>query len=763
MDIVIGVPRPRTDSPEKVSGATRYAGDDVLPGLLHGWLVLSTEAHATIVSIEKEAALAVPGVVAVLTADDLPVVAEGSGRSNEPLARSEVVFSGQPIALVVAESEAAAEDGAEVVMVEYESLEPVLDLEGAMRPGAPLGRHPGEEDASGMESVHAAVGAGEQELPEEELSGNVLKRSFREEGDLEAAFETSDAVVSGRFETSWIYQSYLEPQTATAWIEPGGVLVVSASTQGAFMSRNELADLFGLPLDKVRVRAAPLGGAFGGKLMLVEPLAAGAALVLGRPVRLLLTRSEDFQASNPAPAAIFELRVGARRSGELTGLDARIVCDRGSTIEWGLEDISSTLVGGPYRWRAFAIRSYGVQTNRVTFGAYRGPGAPPAAFALESLLDELAAQLELDPIEFRLQNAVVEGDVGVSGRAFPVIGARECLERVREHPIWLERNSLPEDEGVGVAVGYWPGGNEPASAACRLDRDGRLTVVTAVADMTGTETTFAAIAAEVLGTTPENVRVVAADTASAPFAGVSGGSKITYTVGRAVERAAEQARERILYVASEELEIAPSDLEIVDGVVRAVGSPDRSLSLEEIAQKALAWGGRYEPIAGQGGVAQPSSAPAAAAHLAHVRVDHETGEVEILRYAVAQDVGRALNPALVEGQMRGGATQAIGWALYEELRYDEHGQLVTGSFLDYAIPTAERVPQIDTLIVEVPAPSGPFGAKGVGEAPVVAGPAAIANAVAAATGIRPRQLPMTAPRVWALLQEASTRTETPPA
>jgi CO/xanthine dehydrogenase Mo-binding subunit len=490
---------------------------------------------------------------------------------------------------------------------------------------------------------------------------------------------------------------------------------------------------------------------------------AGAALVLRRPVRLHLTRSEDFQSTNPAPGQIVELRIGATRTGELTGLDGRVVCDRGSTIEWGLEDISSTLAAGPYRWQAFAIRGYGVQTNRVTLGAYRGPGAPPAAFALESLLDELAAELELDPIELRLQNAVVEGDLGVSGRPFPVIGVRECLERIAEHPVWQERHDLPENEGLGIAVGYWPGGNEPASAVCRLDADGRLNVITAVADMTGTETTFAAIAAEVLGVSPDRVNVVAADTGAAPFAGVSGGSKITYTVGRAVQRAAEQTRERVLQVASEELEIAPTDLEIVDGVVRAVGAPDRSLTIEEIAQKALAWGGTYEPIAGHGGAAQPSLAPSAAAHLAHVRVDRETGEVELVRYALAQDVGRALNPALVEGQMRGGAAQAIGWALYEELRHDEYGQLVSGSFMDYAVPTAERVPEIDTLIVEVPAPDGPFGAKGVGEAPVVAGPAAIANAIAAAVGVRPRELPMTAPRIWALLAGARDSAQDTPA
>lgn len=752
MDQVIGVRRPRIDAPESVSGETLYASDDALVGLMHVRPVLSTEAHALIEEIDSTEALARPGVVAVLTAGDLPVTGQGTGRSHEPLARTEVVFAGQPVALVVAESETAAEDGVESVVVRYAPLDAVLDLEEAMAPGASLARRPtGEDEASGMASVHTAVAFAEQGAPEEELSGNVLRQAFRTDGDLERAFASSDAVVSASFRTPWVYQAYLEPQTATAWIEPGGVLAISTSTQGSFLTRREVAGLYGLALDKVRVRAAPLGGAFGGKLAIVEPLVAGAALALRRPVRLTLTRSEDFQATNPAPAQILELRAGALKTGELTALEARIVCDRGANVEWGLEDISSILVAGPYRWQAFAIRAYAVQTNRVTLGAYRAPGAPPSAFAIESVLDELAQELGLDPIELRLHNTVVEGDIDVSGHAFPVMGARECLERVRSHPIWAERDRLPADEGVGVAIGYWPGAIEPASAACRLDADGKLTVVTAVVDMTGAATGFAAIAAEVLGLPFDQVRVVAADTASAPYSGASGGSKITYNIGRAVQRAAEETRERLLQVASEELEIAPTDLEIEDGVVRAVGAPDRSISIQELGQKSLAWAGRYEPIEGRGGSAQTSTAPSSAAHLAHVRVDRDTGEVELLRYAIAQDVGRVLNPALVEGQMLGGVAQGIGWALFEELRHDEDGRLLSGSFLDYAIPTAERVPDIETLIVEVPAPDGPFGAKGIGEAPVVAAPAAIGNAIAAAAGVRLRQLPMTAPRVWAAL------------
>ena len=309
-----------------------------------------------------------------------------------------------------------------------------------------------------------------------------------------------------------------------------------------------------------------------------------------------------------------------------------------------------------------------------------------------------------------------------------------------------------------MAFGHWPGGNEPAAALCRVNADGTLTVVTSAVDMSGAASGFALIAAEAFGVSPDNVRIVTADTASGPYAGGSGGSKITYTVGTAVLRAAEGAREKLLAAAGQELEIAPSDLEIVDGVVRAKGAPDRSITVEEMSRLALRFGGRYEPIEGHGGSAQTSGAPSVAAHISHVRVDPETGEVRLLRHVIAQDVGRALNPALVEGQMRGGTTQGIGWALYEELVHDEAGHLLTGSFLDYAVPVAERVPEIETVIVEVPAPDGPYGAKGIGEAPVVGAPAAIVNAVAAATGLRLRQLPMTPARVWAALSSAETRT-----
>ena len=543
MSELIGVSRPRIDAPDKVTGATRYAADGYVHGLLHARPILATEAHARIRSVDKDSALAVPGVVAVLVASDLPIASGGTDRTAEPLARDEVVFAGQPVALVVAETEAAAEDGAEAVVVEYEPLTAVVDVEAAMQPGAPLARSVEDsEDGGDLESIHAGVDHGQEDDPGEELSGNVLDRVTRERGDVAAAFAASDVIVEGTFRTPWIYQAYIEPQVCTAWLEPSGTLVVSTSTQGSFVTRNELARAFDLPLDRIRVIAEPLGGAFGGKFALVEPLAAGAALVLRRPVRLVLTRSEDFQATNPVSGQVSRLKVGARSDGTFTAIEGRMIVDRGSNAGWGVEGITSLLVAGPYRWDAHDIRGYGVQTNRFTFGAYRAPGAPTAAFALESLLDELATKLGLDPIEMRLKNAVVEGDVGVSGSPFPTIGAVEVLERIREHPLWAARDSLPEGEGIGMAAGHWPGGNEPAAAVCRVNVDGTMTVVTSAADMSGVNSGFAVIAAAAFGLSPDKVQVVTADTSSGPYSGASGGSKITYTVGAAVLRAAEAAR-----------------------------------------------------------------------------------------------------------------------------------------------------------------------------------------------------------------------------
>ena len=744
----IGVSRPRLDSEAKVAGTLRYAADEAVPGLLHGRLVLSTEAHATIERVDIASALEVPGVVRVLTYEDLPLAGTEDARTYQPLADREALYVGQPVAIVLAETEAAAEDGVDRVAVDYTPLEPVLDLEAAMAVASPLARHGRQGGQSAGLGAHAPAAQASEALPEEELSANVAARHHYRHGDAASALASADVVVGGRFRTSWVYQAYLEPQIATAWVEPDGELVVRSSTQAIFYTQHELSKLYGLAVTQVRVAATPLGGGFGAKWLVIEPLVAGAALAAGRPVRLAMTRSEDLAAASPAPATIIDLRIGAHGDGRLAALTSRIVADTGAFSELSSDGITAVLVAGGYHWPAYEIASHGVLTNRVAAGSYRGPGAPPAAFALETLLDELAERLQIDPIELRLRNLAAEGEPMVDWGDWPAHGLRDCLEAVREHPLWRGRGDLPEGEGVGVGLGIWLGAKEAAGAFCRLDRDGGLTIVTGAVDMTGTATAFAAIAAETFGIDPASVRVRAADTASAPVSPGSGGSVVTYAIGKAVERAAGEARARVLALAAGELEADPADLEIVDGVVHPVGAPGRGLAVSELAERVYGLDSPDPPIAVDGSVVPSAYAPAAAVHLAHVRVDPETGQVRVLAYVASQDVGRALNPALVDGQIQGGVAQGIGWALLEELVHDEHGQLLTGSLLDYAVPSFDDVPEIETLLLEVPAPDGPFGARGVGEAPVIPVAAAIANAVAAATGLRLRALPMTSERLW---------------
>ncbi len=774
----VGASWPRLDSREKVVGSTRYAADHPVPvpGLLHARLVLSPYAHATIDRIDTSAALKVTGVVAVLTAGDLPITGFEDMRMFQPLAGKQAVFAGQPVALVVAESEATAQDGVDAVVVDYTPIAPTVDTAVAMAVGADLARphkHVSAEDGGQMASPHAAVGhadeteqsasphaavGGGADRPKitEELSANVVGKHWHKRGDVDAALAGSDATASATFTTDWVYQAYMEPHGATAWLEGSGELVVAGGMQGTFYTRSQLAKMFGFKISKVRVIGTPLGGAFGSKIMVVEPLAAAAAIKLRRPVRLALTRREDMTMTNPAQATRIELAIGATKDGRFTGLKSRMVFDSGAFSEWTVESIGAILIAGPYRWQAWDVKAFGVETNHFGTGSYRGPGGPQASFALESLIDELATTLDIDGVTIRQRNAVVPGDTMVDGEPWVRLGTPEVLAAIENHPLWTGRHKLPAGEGVGLSVGVWPGGKEPAAAMCRLEGDGTVTVITGVVDMSGVASGFATIAAETLGISPDRINVVASDTSSAPRSPMSGGSVVTYSSGRAIQKSVEDLRTRLLKFASEQLEIDPADLELKDGRIEPKGAPAKGISITDLAEKLEGFGVTTEPIEGHGTGLPPSLAPSVSGHLAHVRVDPETGETKVLRFVIAQDVGRALNPALVEGQMRGGVLQGIGWALYESMVFDDQAQLLAGSFMDYAVPDAAMAPPIDTIIVEVPAPDGPFGAKGIGEAPVCGSPAAVANAVKAAGGVRMHALPMTANRIWTATQNGSS-------
>ena len=756
---IVGAPRPRPDTPAKVRGATRYLADRPMRGLLHARLVLAQRAHARIVSIDREAAMSVPGVVAVLTAEDLQLKGEGSDRLSRPLARSEVVFAGEPVALVVARTPQAAVDGAELVSVRLQALPSVVDTEAAMVAASPLARVElaveGDRTGSMDAQTHAGVGGGgDESIDAEVLSENVTGRYRYREGDPLAALARSVVTREGTFSTAWIHQGYLEPQACTAWVDADDTLVIETSTQSLFTARSEIAKALGLPQRRVRAIGTPLGGGFGGKWPLFDTLAAAAAWKLRRPVRLAVTRSEDFAAANPGQPLGMTLRISADADGRFTRLEARIVADAGAYEEGSAESLGGVLIAGPYAWPSFDIKAYGVRTNRFGVGAYRAPSAPQTCFALETLIDEVSGALHIDPIDIRRRNLVATGGAMVDGETWTAHGAAEVLDALEASPTWRDRASVgaagtAPDEGVGVALGYWPGATNAAAAACKVSPDGSVQVLTGVADMSGVAGGFQAIVADALGVSPDVVQIVTLDSDGAPSSPGSGGSTITYSAGRAIRRAAEEVGRRLLEAAALQLEIAVEDLELFEGAVRPRGTPEKAITLAKLV-RAHARAGR-EPIEGQGRADVPSLAPSVSGHVVRVSVDRDTGAVTVLADHVVQDVGRVLNAALVEGQQHGAAAQGIGWATIEQLVHDGNGQLLTGTFLDYALPRAEDVGRLSTTSVEVPAPDGPLGAKGIGEAPVIAGAAAVANAIAAATGVRMRELPMTRPRVWRAL------------
>ncbi|GCE49437.1 CO/xanthine dehydrogenase Mo-binding subunit [Thermosporothrix hazakensis] len=754
----------RLDGLEKVTGRTRYAGDITAYGMLHVRLVLSPYAHARIVSIDTAAAEAIPGVVAVFTAKTLEMAGAGtSSRSQSPLALDEACWCGHPVAVVVAESEAAAEDGAAAVEVDYDPLPVVVDPEAALLPDAPLARSRSEDEVSEIAGggAHAAVSdeGAEEEEEEEPLSQNVSDKAHIKKGDIEVGLREADVVVERTYRTHPVHQSYLEPQSITVVPGPSG-LQVWASAQGLYETRSSIAKAINLPERQIHVESVPIGGAFGGKFGLLEPLAGAVAYKLRRPVRLVYTRQEDLLAGNPAPQAVFKLKLGAKRDGTLVALQAKVIFDAG-VFPGAAASFGGMILANTYNCPNVDIRAYEVLTNKVSTGAYRAPNAPQSTFALESTVDALCNELGVDKLEFRRKNALREGDMSGFRQRLPRIGLVECIERIQQHPLWQQREqqkTVVPDElkgwkvGIGVAVGGWPGGTESAAAACRLEKDGTFTVVLGTVDLTGSDTSMALIAAEGLGLSVASVNVAHDGTDTMPYSGGTGGSKTIYSMGPAVLKAAQDARRQVLEIAADMLEAAVDDLEIEDGKVVVRGVPSKNVSLEQIANSSMNFGAPYAPVYGNGRSAIANASPMYTAHLVKVAVDPETGKVRVLDYVAAQDVGYAINPAEVEGQMCGGITQGLGWALFEGMEYDENGQLLTPTLMDYALPHSQDVPNITPLLVEVPSGRGPFGAKGVGEPPVVPVAAAVANAIYDAVGARLEQIPMTPERVFTAMQ-----------
>ncbi len=753
--VLVGTSLPRQDGPDKVTGRARYAGDQALPGMLYARMVLSPYAHARILNINTSTALSLPGVVAVYTAETLGMAqADSLSRSQSPLAQQEVVWCGHPVAIVVGETEALAEDGAAAVEVDYDPLPVVIDPEAAIRPDSPLTRSRSEISAVAGGDDYSAV-------PQEERAQNISRTPPLRKGDIEVGLREAEVVVECSYRTNPVHQSYMEPQSVTVAPSPSGHhLVIWPSTQGLFNVRSAVASALKMPERQIRVEPVTIGGGFGGKETLLEPLAAAVASHLRKPVQLVYTRQEDLLAGNPAPQTVITIKLGAKRDGTLTAIQASMILDSGAYPN-PLAGFSGFHFSAVYRCPNLDIRCDVVQTNKPGTGAYRAPSGPQAYFALESTVQELCQQLGMDPLQFRQINALKEGDPNIRQGHWPRIGLLECIEQIQKHPLWVQREQARQEApaglkgwkvGIGVAVGGWPGGTEPAAALCRLEQDGSFTVVVGSVDLSGSDASLALIAAEELSLPASAVNMTHDSTDAMPYSGLSAGSKTTYTVGSAVLAAARDARSQLFTIAAEMLEASIEDMELRDGKVMVKGVPEKYVTLQQIAANSMNFGAPYEPVYGRGRSANRVSSPMFAAHLAKVAVDPETGEVRVLAYVAAQDVGRAINPAEVEGQIHGGVVQGIGWALFEGMTYDEQGQLLTSTLMDYALPQSQDVPTITPLLVEVPSALGPYGAKGVGEPPVVPVAAAIANAIRDAVGVQMTQLPMTPERIFASLR-----------
>lgn len=732
---VIGKRLKRPDSRPKLTGHETYTADIRYAGTLHGGLVLSTQARARIRGIDTSAACAEPGVVAVVTAANLPEwtrADEVADRACFFLAHQRVAYVGQPIAVVLAEDAATAERAADLVTVDYDPLPVVAHPLAALEPDAPTVRD-GVPNVNGTVEYHR--------------------------GDVEAAFASAAVVVEREFRAAGVHQGYLEPRAVIAVGDPTGRLTIFTPTQGQFMIRSAVARALRLNEADVVIRPSTVGGGFGAKYTLLEPLAGWLALHFGRPISLVLTRRQDFAGTTPAPEALLRVGIAADGEGTFTGLRADLTYDTGY-FSHSPYLLAGLMAGSTYRVANLAIVSREVSTNRAGAGAYRAPGLPQLAFALETLVDEVAQALGISAVELRRRNVAVGGDPMADGAIWPPFDARLLLDAVESHPLWSA--PLGPDEGCGVALGMMRGATESASASARLNPDGTLSVIVGSIDLTGTTGGLTQIAAEVFGVSPERISVLTAPTDSAPHSGVTGGSKIIYTVGNAVVQAAGDARQQVLAIAAEALEVGSDDLDIDDEHVFVRGAPDRMLTLREVYARSVAIGSRHAPVFGHGNVANPQKGPTSAAHLARVKVDRETGVVRVTGYVAVQDVGRAINPAEIDGQIHGAVAQGIGWGLNEGMLYDDDGQLLTATFMDYPLLHGQDVPQIETLIVENPAPRGPFGARGVGEVPIIPPAAALANAIYAATGVRLQAMPMTAERVWRAIAQRDQHPALPP-
>ncbi len=732
----VGTRSIRPDGLDKVTGRALFGADRHLPGMLIGVVLRSPHAHATIRSIDITEARAMPGVKAVITAADFPEISSEEGTAGESavdyrdlsrnvMARDKVLYVGHPVAAVAATSRKAAAAAAGAIVVEYEIHPHVLDVDQAMAPGAPI-LHP-DLVTKGAEPTGPT---------------NVAKRTVIERGDVASAFDRADIVVEHEFTTRQVHQGYIEPHAVVAETDEDGRSVVWCSSQGHFLVRNQTAKVLKWDPSRLRVIPAEIGGGFGGKTTIyLEPLAVVLSAKSGRPVKMVMGREEVFIASGPAPGAKVRVKMGARNDGTLVAAEAWMAFEAGAFPGSPVGAACQTIFA-PYDIPDVFIEGFDVVVNTPKVAAYRAPGAPIAAFGAETVIDELATALDLDPIEFRYRNAAEEGVESTYGPRYKRIGFKETLAAIRDHPHYSA--PLGPNQGRGVASGFWFNAGLDSSATVSIHEDGSASLLIGSPDIGGSRASMALMAAEELGIDQKLIRPAIVDTDSVGYTDVTGGSRVTFATGMAVVEACRQAVATLRERAATMWGVEPEQVEWQDGRAQHRSGSKPPLSLEEIAAKASKTGG---PIAATASLTARGVGVAFSTQVCDVEVDPETGLVSIVRFTTAQDAGRAIHPGYVEGQMQGGVVQGIGWALNEEYVYDESGRMQNPAFLDYRMPVASDLPMIDTVIVEVPNPGHPYGVRGVGEVGIVPPIPAIANAIHDATGVRMRALPMSPGRV----------------
>ncbi len=745
---VVGTRPIRPDGVDKVTGRARFAADYSLPGQLIGKVLRSPHAHARIKSIDISKALALPGVKAIVTRDDfadMPSEFAASGEltinfrdvTRNMMAREKVFYDGHPVAAVAATSESIAKEALKLIKVEYEVLPHVIDVRDAMAPGAPI-----------LHEQQFTEGV----TPKPTEPSNNAKRLTFALGKPDEGFKKADLVIEHEFNTKPVHQGYIEPQACLASYSEDGTVDLWTGTQGHFVVRAQCAKVLQMPVSRIRVTPTELGGGFGGKNNLYnEPLAIALSRKSHRPVKMVMTREEVFRATGPTSGANIKVKMGCTKDGRLVAADAEINFQAGAFAG------SSVGMASPCTFTRYDIENVRVIGNDITVNrpkvaAYRAPGAPIPVLAVETIIDEMAEKLGMDPIEFRLKNAAKEGTQTYYGPKLGPIGYIETLKCARAHPHYSA--PLGPNQGRGVATGFWFNIGMETSFRISLNEDGTVTLIMGTVDVAGgSRAAMAMMVAEELGIPYEKVRALVGDTTSTGFNFITAGSRGTFAGGMAAVVATRDLIAKLKQRAGQLRDMPIDVIEWKDGAAHpAPGVRFEPVTLAELARTAGKTGG---PLTGAGDINAQGPGPGFSTHLVDVEVERQTGLIKILRYTIVQDVGKAIHPAYVEGQFQGAAVQGIGWALNEEYVYGPDGVLQNPGFLDYRVPVASDVPFIDSVIVEVPNPNHPYGVRGCGEVSIIPPMAAIANAVYHAVGIRLREQPFSPPRVLAALKAAA--------